>query len=182
VNLCIPISWLEGDNGRQAGAGEIPVPRPLQVVGEAVHVFGDNLFYEGGVFSGDGEECENLQAAILAGPDFRSFQCQFGELLCLYSFVGVAQIECGLIDVLRHIGMIQVEELPGMPPAVDHIDCQFDGEEGGHFAFLLNSTVQAITVSRSGIQAIDAALLSQVWQLTCDKGIRQQSELIKTIS
>ena len=140
MNLGVPIGWLQGDAGREAGAGEIPATCPLQAVGEAVHIFGDHLLYEGGVFSRDREECENLQAALLAGPYIEALQRQFGELPCLYSFVGVAQIVSGLFDVHRHVGDVQVEQLPGVPTAVGHVDCQVDGEEGGHriaFLFLL---------------------------------------------
>ena len=138
VNLGVPIRWLYGDVGRKAGGGEISATCFLQVVGEAVHVFGDNLLYEGGVFAGDREQCEYVQAALRAGPCVGALQCQIGELPCLYSFVGVAQIVSGRVDVHRHVGEVQVEQLAGVPAAVGHVDCQADGEEGGHrIAFLL---------------------------------------------
>ena len=42
------------------------------------------------------ERIRKSSAALPAGPYFKALQCQFGELPCLYSFIGVAQIECDL--------------------------------------------------------------------------------------
>ena len=122
MELGIPIRWLQGDVGREVGAGEIPAASPLQVVGEAVHVFGDNLLYEGGVFAGDREQCENLQAAFRGGPYVGALERQLGELERLYSFVGAAQIVSGLVDIPRQVLEVQVEQLLGVPAAVRQVD------------------------------------------------------------
>ena len=138
MDLGVPVRWLQGDIGREAGGGEIHAACPLQAVREGVHVFGDNLLYEGGVFAGDRKQCENIQAALLTGPCVGALQCQVGELPCLYSFVGTAQIVSGRVDVRWHVGEVQVQQLAGVPAAVGHVDRQVDGEEGGHrIGFLL---------------------------------------------
>ena len=43
------------------------------------------------------------------------------------------------LDVLGHVGEVQVEQLPGVPAAVGHVDGQVDVKEAGHgFDFLIS--------------------------------------------
>ncbi len=61
----------------------------------------------------------------------------------------IAQPVCSFMDVCRHVLEVQVEQMPGVPAAVRHVDGQFDGEEGGHrIAFLPSKKVRPTCLFR----------------------------------